>query len=36
MLLIGLIMISEPLGLYDCDIRSVGAHTLVVSNRDYH
>ena len=29
-------MISEPLGLFDCDVPADGAHAFVVSARDYH
>jgi acetyl-CoA acetyltransferase len=29
-------MISDPLGLFDCDIPSDGAHAFVVSHRDHH
>ena len=33
---LGARMISEPLGLFDCDVPADGAHAFVVSARDYH
>jgi acetyl-CoA acetyltransferase len=32
---LGARMISEPLGLFDCDVPADGAHAFVVSHRDY-
>jgi acetyl-CoA acetyltransferase len=29
-------LISEPLGLYDCDVPADGAHAFVVSHRSFH
>ena len=33
---LGARMISEPLGLFDCDVPADGAHAFVVSRRDYY
>jgi acetyl-CoA acetyltransferase len=33
---LGARMISDPLGLYDCDVPADGAHAFVISHRDHH